>query len=205
MSRRVTLFTLLALAPSALIAQSPRFELTPQVGYMMGWSVSYPLGSVDIKDAISYGGILGIRQGFGNLIELQYTYSSSDVSLKTYTGTGSTDDLGAMATHYIQVGGVRELKEGSVRPFGMGSLGLTIFDPESTTYDSDTRFSFAAGGGIKLYSKSERIGFRLQGRFIFNFLSGGMAMGCGSGGCGGAAAGTALVQFEPSAGLVIAF
>jgi hypothetical protein len=128
--------------------------------------------------------------------------ASSDVTLRPYTGI--SEDLGAMTTHYIQVGGAKEMKDGPVRPFGMGSLGLTIFDPEDTKYDSDTRFSFAMGGGIKLYSKSERIGFRLQGRFIFNFLSGGIAVGCGSG-CAGGVTGTALVQFEPSAGLVIAF
>ena len=68
-----------------------------QVGYMMGWAVDYPLGSVDIKDAISFGGVLGIRRPFGNLIELQYTMASSDVTLKPYTGI--SENLGAMTTH----------------------------------------------------------------------------------------------------------
>jgi len=73
--------------------------------------------------------------------------------------------------------------------------------------DAIVRISYAAKPGVcgQGENKTDRFGLRLQGKFMFNFLSGGMAIGCGSVGCGGAVSGTGQVQFEPMAGLIIAF
>jgi len=206
MSRRSLLcLALLSLVlPAGLAAQrDPRVELTPHVGYLMSWSVSYPLGNVDVKDNLSYGGSIGVRVRPGKVVELDYNYFDSDVTLR---GLNGTEDLGKMATHYIQIAGNNEFgRGGNVRPYGTGSMGMTIFDPADNQYGTQTRFSFGLGAGVKIMNKTDRVGLRLQGKFMFNFLNGGLAMGCGAYGCAGAATGTAQVQFEPMAGLVIAF
>jgi hypothetical protein len=206
MSRRLLLcLVLLSLVlPAGLAAQrDPRIELTPHVGYLMSWSVSYPLGSVDVKDNFSYGGSIGFRVRPGKVVELDYNYFDSDVTLR---GVSGTEDLGKMATHYVQVAANNEFGYGrNVRPYGTGSLGMTIYDPADTQYGTQTRFSFGLGAGVKVMNKTDRFGLRLQGKFMFNFLSGGMAMGCGTAGCVGGVSGTGQVQFEPMAGLIIAF
>jgi len=206
MSRRLLLcLVLLSLVlPAGLAAQrDPRIELTPHVGYLMSWSVTYPRGSVDVKDNLSYGGAIGFRVRPGQVVELDYNYFNSDVTLR---GLEGTQDLGKMAMHYIQIAGNSEFGPGgNVRPYGTGSLGMTIYDPADTQYGTQTRFSFGLGAGVKVMNKTDRFGLRLQGKFMFNFLSGGMAIGCGSAGCGGAVSGTGQVQFEPMAGLIIAF
>ena len=205
MSRRPLLcLALLSLVlPAGLAAQrDPRVELTPHVGYLMSWSVSYPLQrGREGRPQLRW--LVGVRVRPGKVVELDYNYFDSDVTLR---GLNGTEDLGKMATHYIQVAGNNEFGHGgNVRPYGTGSMGMTIFDPADNQYGTQTRFSFGLGAGVKIMNKTDRVGLRLQGKFMFNFLNGGLAMGCGAYGCAGAATGTAQVQFEPMAGLVIAF
>ena len=83
------------------------------------------------------------------------------------------------------------------------SIGATrVAAPADNT--SATYFSFAIGGGVKLFV-SENIGLKLDGRFFGTWGgSGAFAVGC-SGGCIVGFSGDFLWQGEAAVGLIIGF
>ena len=186
-------------------APTHRFELTPMVGYLMSFSLGSPLGDVDIDDDISYGGVLSVAAGGGRFGELSYGYHGSQARLTNRPGLAPDSILTRLSTHYIQFGGVQEAHAGPTRPYLLGSLGLTVFDPDRAAHGSSTRFALSVGGGLKGFASNGRIGLRAQGRFYFNFIDGSFAAVCGPAGCGGGISGTAQVQFEGSGGVIFAF
>ena len=53
------------------------------------------------------------------------------------------------------------LEDAAMRPFILAGAGATFFNPEEG-FDSDTKFSWGVGGGLK-YFMNDRFGIRLQG------------------------------------------
>ena len=183
----------------------PRFELSPIVGYTLTSSLQFPTQRVDLSDGMNIGATLGFRSFGGGLIELTYNYLGSDI-LGTNRATGAADTTyGTMNEHMIQIGGVNEFSNGKVRPFLSGGLGMTIFSPDVQGASDLTRFALSGAIGVKAFNATERIGLRLQSRFWFHFVSSSFGAVCGNYGCGGTYSGTAMFQWEPSAGLVVAF
>jgi hypothetical protein len=183
----------------------PKFELSPIVGYTMTSSIQFSDERVDLTNGWNLGGTLGIRSFGGRLIEVTYNYLGSDiVGFNRYPVAPDTT-YGKMNQHMIQVGGVNEFSDGNVRPFLSGSLGMTIFSPDVVGASDITRFAVSAAIGVKAFNATERIGVRLQSRFWFNFVNSSFGLICGPYGCGGAYSGSGIFQWEPSAGLVIAF
>jgi hypothetical protein len=158
-------------------------------------------GHVSLGDGLSYGGYLDVLTRKGTWVELGYNRHESELRLDN--GFGVSTKVADMAVQYFQLGGLQELKPGPARPFLVGSLGVTWFDP-SDNLDGTTRFSFGAGAGVKL-SPKERFGIRLEGRAWFSFFSDGSAISCGSFGCFGAVSGAAVVQGQFSGGIYFAF
>jgi hypothetical protein len=78
---------------------------------------------------------------------------------------------------YLQVGGLTTFEQGSVEPFLSGGLGLAWFHPSS--FDAGAAgtvqpraawvFAFHLGGGSRFWI-SEKLGIRLQARFLFPVL-----------------------------------
>lgn len=184
---------------------APRFELSPIAGYNLTSSISLTNQLLDLSDALSLGGTLGFRSPGGQLIELGYSYMNADLrGTKRLAGQPDTT-YGPVNQHVVMVGGVNEFGRGTARPFLGGSLGLAIWSPDITGADDVTRFSLAATVGVKVMSASERIGLRIQSRFLFHTLTSSFGVICGPAGCGGTYAGSGMFQWEPSAGLVIGF
>ncbi len=191
--------------PRAGSGNEPRFELSPIVGYNLTSSISLSNQLLDLADALTYGGTLGLRSPGGQLIEFGYTYMNADLrGTKRIAGQADTT-YGPVNQHVVMVGGVNEFGRGTARPFLGGSLGLAIWSPDIKGADDVTRFSLAATVGVKVMSASERIGLRVQSRFLFHTLSSSFGVICGPVGCGGTYAGSGMFQWEPSAGLVIGF
>ena len=111
-----------------------------------------------------------------------------------------------MAQHNITVGGEQDLKTGRARPFLSSNLGLVIFDSDVRgATGSSTRFTMNAAVGFKAMNQTDRVGLKIQGKFQFNSVSSSGSFWCGNYGCGGGVTTSGILQFEPSAGLVIAF
>lgn len=182
-----------------------KFELSPIVGYTLTSSLQFNNQRVDLSDGWNLGGTLGFRSFGGRLIEVTYNYLTTDIRGFNRFPVAPDTTYGSMNQHMIQVSGVNEFSEGTVRPFLSGGLGFTIFNPDVVGASDMTRFAVSAAIGVKAFNATERIGVRLQSRFWFNFVTSSFGVVCGPFGCGGTYSGSGMFQWEPSAGLVIAF
>jgi Outer membrane protein beta-barrel domain len=185
---------------SVSTAQAQELELTPTVGYFWAGKLRTYDGELRLGEGISYGLTLNYALAPGTLFEAFWTISKTDATFFEYGFNDFTDGFN-LTTNYIQFGVIQEMNYGEAfRPYGVFTAGTTIFSPEfSGTY---WQFSLGLGGGLKYYV-SDRIGIRVQGRFLLPVYFRGGGIWCGTGGCGyGLSAGTAIAQGDVTAGLI---
>lgn len=197
---------LIATAISPAAAET-EYELTPFLGYRAGGGFEeFPLGpDLDIEQSSSYGLILDIPLGGGgSQLEIMWSRQSTELDAG---GPLVSLPLFDIDIDYFHVGGVYNwgYEEDKIRPFVLGTLGVTLLSPEPSSLDSETNFSAGFGGGVKVFA-SDHVGFRFEGRGYLTFLdSTGSGIFCGPSGCLVGVSSDVLGQFEGRAGLIIAF
>lgn len=183
--------------------------LTPMIGWQFGGTVRFIDGDLKIKDNVNYGGILSVKVAYETFIEVSYSVMSTTADFNSFRPPFQ-DQHFDLDVHYIQVGGLRDFKEGPLVPFGLLSLGATGFVPKELNVpghssSSSWSFSIALGAGLK-YMFSSHIGIRLQGRFLMPLRFNGFGIYAGSGGVGGTVYSTVnILQGDFSGGLIFAF
>ena len=209
-SRLVLLAALgLSLAVTSATAQARRtprpslskIELTGYGGYQFSLSsLSTFSGTLDLKDAVNYGGSIGIRLRPTQLIELIVNQTSTDLRLRRFNGV---TDLTPIRVTNFYLGGYNEVHNNNIRPFFGFGLGATWYNPQET-FGDDWRFSVMLGGGVKvMFGEKQRIGLRLQGNLLMTFLSSSWGGYCGSSGCGLGLFGTGVADLNFTAGLTV--
>lgn len=197
------LFT--AISPSTF-AQFKRqqFEIAPFAGYLFTSNLQTLDGELKINNSFDYGAALDIRISDDLMIELLYNRMDTEVGLrKEYYNI--TDYLFDMSVEYFQGGVQVETETGRFRPFAVFTIGATYFSPNDYSYESDWKFSFTAGGGIKYYF-TDNLGIRAQWRFLVPIYLSSAAIFCNDGYCGIIiSGGTYLLQYDLTAGLVVGF
>ena len=155
-------------------------EMTPFVGYQLNGRIDFYDGDFNMDNAMSYGGMLSVKVGPGVFGE--FSYSRSDTK-GTYRLFGINSWEYDMAINYFQLGGIKTVGQGPVKPFGLFSGGVTWFKMKDANVDDEVVFSVALGGGLKV-DLSDRIGLRLQGRLLMPLYihGGGFFFGIGPGG-----------------------
>ncbi len=178
-----------------------KIELTGYAGYQFALSTLTTFeGNLDIKDAVNYGGSIGIRLRPTQLIELTVNQTSTDLRLRRFNGT--TDLTPTTVTNFY-LGGYNEVHKDNIRPFFGFGLGTTWYNPKET-FGDDWRFSVMLGGGVKvMFGEKQRIGLRLQGNLLMTFLSSSWGGYCGTGGCGLGLFGTGVADLNFTAGLTV--
>jgi opacity protein-like surface antigen len=181
-----------------------RVEITPFVGYQFGGSIRVRDGYLRIKDNVNYGFALNITLRPGAQLEIMYSRQSTEMQADAFYGPKET--LFDMAMEYYQIGGLYEVyRHDMFRPFGLMTLGLANFSPQTPEVASEVRFAFGLGGGVKVLP-TRNFGLRLEGRLHFPFVSGGSGFWCGlPGGCAVTVGGELMVQVSLNAGLILAF
>jgi len=180
-----------------------KVEITPFGGYV--WTVSRSFsdginrGDLDIKSSGFYGIALDLNVKPGTQLELLYQRQDSDLTFKS---GGFKETLTDLAVEYWHIGAVGGIRRENVQPFTGLTLGGTRYDFKTAGFEDMWKFSVILQLGAKLYI-NERIGLRLQGRMPYTFLSGGVGLGCGTGGCYTSVGGTGIAQFDVSAALMI--
>ncbi len=177
-----------------------RAEIAVLGGWQFGGKLSAIPGEFNMGDALAITGIVDVNLRPGGQLELMYDWQGTELNLRDISGNRKLFDMNA---HYIQVGGLGYVDRGNVKPFGVATLGLTIFDPKDNTVDGMTKFSFTLGGGAKIFP-TERVGVRLEGRLLMTIIDGALGLGCGTGGCSGSVWGWGVAQAVVSGGVVIA-
>lgn len=182
-------------------------EITPLYGYQLNGKVNGYSANFKMKDAANYGAAISMRTSHNTHAEFTYTNSKTTGVLSDFV-SGATDTYN-MNINYFQIGGIRDVLEGPIVPYGTASLGVGWFNMKDAGVSDHVAFSAALGGGIKFFF-SDHIGIRLQGRLLLPmyFSGGGLFIGAGSGGTsGGVSVSTGVIaaQGDFSGGLIFRF
>jgi len=187
--------------------QQHRIEILGYGGYL--WSSSVDVyygiepGEFDVKSGTIWGieADVNVRPG----AQMVLLYHRQDTELIFRKPGGLEDSAGDIALEYWHIGGMSGVQRGNIMPFGMFTLGGTRIIPKFEGATGDTwKFSVLFGLGAKIYI-NERVGLRVQGRLPWTILSGGAALGCGTGGCYTSVGGSGIVQADVSGGLFVMF
>jgi len=133
---------------SELICQS--VEVVPYVGYMFAGKLNTVEGEINIDNGVNYGLIFDARVDKEVIVELMYNRLDTKVQIIEEPFNKIKNSFN-MKVEYFQGGAQFELEEGRFRPFGAFTLGAALFNPASEDINSEWRFSFTVGGGIKYY------------------------------------------------------
>lgn len=201
------LFALLVAAP-ALAQNGPyKFEVTPFASYRLGGSFNAENGDgrIELNASNAAGFMLDIAANPNGQYELIYARQHTDADT---SGIFADDPTIDMSVEYFQFGGTYLFDGDNLRPFIALTLGLTQFDPELASTDSESFFSASFGGGLQLMAR-ERLGIRLEARVFTTFIDADSNIFCssdgGSAGCLIRADASTLSQWEARAGLVFRF
>ncbi len=204
MKRSILSVVLIFLLSAVLMAAMPPVEITPVVGYHLAGGTTFNEGRLDIADSFTYGIFFSLVDlPGGTSVELSYTRADSTL---TFTASPSypaySDASFGIASNYILIGVNKEFLENRVRLFVGSDIGAAWFDSKDSSVKDAWFFSMGLKGGMKFYL-NDRIGFRLQGRFLLPMdFSNGVFWGIGTGGL--SVGGTTIVyQGDFSAGLII--
>lgn len=192
----------LVMAPSSAHAEDV-FQLTPFVGFQFGGGVEDRSdgSDFDVDPSASYGLVFDKRLEKNKEASLEFVWNRQDTQIDVENRPGRFP----LAIDYLHVGATYS-PSGS-DGFVVVTAGATYFDPGGG-YGSETKFSLAAGGGIrKMFD--ERLGLRVEGRAYLTFAGGSSSLFCSGGGGGGNClftfSGDAVVQAEIDVGLIVAF
>lgn len=203
---------LLLVAGSAAHARSfdlPRVSLTPIGGYTFGGEFEDEVGdlSVEADAAAHYGLILNLRESPRTQWEVFYALEQTEADLSALPPGGAVDTMD-LDIQYLQAGGTYVAEGQAARPFLAATVGVTRFDPDPLTFDSENFFSFGLGAGWQL-QPTDRLGLRLEARLLGTFLNADTALFCRTGPdenvCAIRANGDMYWQLQTSLGLIFSF
>ena len=187
-------------------------EVSVTYGSMWGGNVGTRLGKLRLGTGASYGFAVDIPLQPTMAVELSYTRQDGSLD---YDSSGRITTLTDMSVNYWQIGAVKGMVMGKVRPFFTTGLGATYYSPkasevtiEEETFDvsSNTKFSLVIGAGFKAYfGKSEKIGLRASIKTFPTLYNTGGGVWFGSGGASVGLTGDAIWQWEAAAGLTVKF
>ena len=197
----------LLLTAGSSFSQTRTVELTPFAGYQFGGTMKFYEGKIRVDNALNYGVAIDVDIRYGVKAGFFYSRMDTKASWNPYLGYESFYPPASfdVAVNYFQVGTVKEFMQDKIKPFGTFTLGATWFDPSGDISDQ-WYFSVSLGAGVKIFF-TERIGIRLQGRFLMpmTFSGVGLYAGVGSGGVStglGASAWSVIAQGDLTGGLI---
>jgi len=188
----------------------PPIEVSVTYGSMWGGNIQAYNGKLRTATGPSYGIALDIPLQPAMSLELSYTRQDGGLN---WDSMGTTTELTDMSVNYWQIGAIRGLIDGAVRPFVTTSLGATYYSPSSSTVEIDdttynistmTKFSFVIGVGVKAYfGEAEKIGLRASFKTLPTIYNAGGGAWFGSGGASVGVTGSTIWQWEAAIGLTV--
>ncbi len=194
-----------SLVPPARTEKVPlTFAVSPFIGYRFGgtFALAGTGTHVDADNHASYALAFDLSTD-GQASQYELFYSRESTSL------GADSPVPAdLVIEYLHIGGTTELGDSSsrLRPYLIGSLGATRFDP--SLGDHKTDFSAAIGLGVR-GQLTQHLAARLEARGFITVLSSSTAVFCSSSQTGSLCAiqarGTSFIQADILAGLSYSF
>ncbi len=188
----------------------PPIEISATYGSMWGGNIGTFNGTLRTATGPSYGLQLDIPVHPAMSLELSYTRQDGALD---WDSRGTTTKLTDMSVNYWQIGAIRGLIDGKVRPFVSTSIGVTYYSPTNGTVDIDgdiynvgtsTNLSLSLGVGVKSYfGEAEKIGLRASFKVLPTFYNTNGGLWFGSDGAALGITGNAIWQWEAAVGLTV--
>lgn len=194
-----------SLAPATAKASVPlSFSVSPFIGYRVGGTFELANSDthVDARNHASYALALDVSTD-RQASQYELFYSRESTSLGARSPVPSD-----LVVEYLHIGGTAEWLDRSsrLRPYLIGSLGATRFDPALGNHQTD--FSASVGVGLRA-AFTGHLAARLEARGFITLLSSSSAVFCSSNQNGGLCAiqarGTSFIQADILAGLSYSF
>ncbi len=135
--------------------------------------------TLDLEGGASGGVVMRIPQTSSTYIEVFYSEQSTRTrSNGLFTG----DPLFDLKVRYLQIGGVYEIDDALNRPYLMGGMGLTHFEPDGESLEPETRFSMGLGAGY-LFPVTRGANLRLEARAVGTLFNTNGELFCTNGRC----------------------
>ncbi len=201
-ARLLALVGIILLIPTFSQVKAQTIELTPFFGYETGGKLYTSSGYLRVTDGMNFGGAIDYTIRSGSQIEFSYNHLSSTLNLDEGYNEYKLCDIGI---NYYSIGGLQELRPGEiVVPYFMASMGWVNYRP-SDTYRNENLMHLSLAGGVKIFA-NDRIGLRLQARFLMPVWYNGVFFTGGTGGNGvDVHASVAAVQGDFTAALIFKF
>jgi opacity protein-like surface antigen len=185
-------------------AELADFEFTPMIGYAVGGAFRDAASGAffEIGENRNFGFAFDIKQD--DLSQVEVYYNRQRTQLRTGGGLFVGSPLFDLDIQYFHLGGTYGAGEGNVKPFAVGTLGVTRMTPKAKNLVAETKPSLSLGGGVKLMA-TDSVGVRLEGRWFGTFLDGSGSIFCANGSCELSASGNVISQYIVNAGLIVAF
>lgn len=191
-------------APTRKESTALTFSVSPFIGHRFGgtFELADTDTHVDAGNHASYALALDVSTD-RQASQYELFYSRESTSLGAQSPVPSD-----LVVEYLHIGGTAEFLDSHshLRPYLIGSLGATRFDPALGNHQTD--FSASLGVGMRA-SFTEHLAARLEARGFFTLLSSSSAVFCSSNQSGGLCAvqarGTSFIQADILAGLSYSF
>jgi len=185
-------------------AQVRDVAIVPFGGYRWGGGLSSVKGirDFDTQDTWSYGVAVDAGMAYNSAVEIYYSHFSGDVDAVLTTGEKlsgslSRDDIMLNGIWYATASGQ------ALRPYFTAGLGVSIYSAENVS--ATGRFAWNIGAGLR-HDFNEKVGLRLDGRWLPTWLTTGSSVYCypySIYGCYAMDTGEFYDQFELTGGLII--
>lgn len=177
-------------------------EITPSINYRFGggFEDTNTATNINLDESGGYGLVLDFDLQPDKQIEV---YLSRQRTTMSSGGPFTGNPLFDVSVDYYHIGGLYLFEWERFRPFISGTLGLTRMDPQRADLRTETRVSFALGGGAK-YFFTENLGIRLDLRGIYTAINSNASIFC-AGGCAVQVRSNGFLQGELGAGLILRF
>lgn len=179
-------------------------ELTPSYGYQFGAKLGYGPNYLKMKSSDQFRITLGVETYSGLMAEFSYVNMSSELRLRDVFYAPVETRISDLNADWFLIGASRYFKEGKVKPFAGGSLGLVVVSPKNENSDiinnisSSTKFAFSFKAGVNIMF-TKAVGFNLQGDLFFPVNWAGVYVGTGG---AGISTGSTVILGSISGGLV---
>ncbi|MEM6796070.1 MAG: outer membrane beta-barrel protein [Acidobacteriota bacterium] len=197
---------LICTLPGSAAAEATDWEITPTLAYRADGETTGDFSNIftnyDIDESESYGLTVERRLTDNLRLELLWNTQSSELRERR-SGILMEPEFFVfdLDIDYYHVGLMHQWDPGNIKPFLVGSVGVTRFAPDSSEFESASRFSASVGGGAK-FMFSRNVGLRLEGRLYSTWLRSSDEFYCRAS-CRNLD--DILFQAEGRAGLIIAF
>jgi opacity protein-like surface antigen len=200
--KNLYLFILISFLSFSAIGQG--IEITPSYGYQFGAKVNYGPNYLKMNSSDQFRITVGVETYSGLMAEFSYINMSTELRLKDFIYAPFETKISDLSADWFLIGATRYLKDGKVKPFAGGSLGLVVVSPKNENVNiinnlsSTTRFAFSFKAGVNIMF-TDVIGLNLQGDLFFPVNWAGVYVGPGG---ANISTGSTVILGGFSAGLV---